>query len=203
MRKHKIKGLAKYASLCEERVIKGQDGTEVTVRTHIPYADKTAMAQEITEQIVMVHDDSCWYISYNREAIVAKAILKYYTDLNVDDADPDEIMDFLINNGLYDQVMDVCGNDVEFVDQLVDGMTDGFVTVFDDDRSLAKAVRTSFGFLFNGEDITESLAKAEMAKDTLYNAVGALREKEEEEAKKLNDGSLSIDGNIIQFGKRE
>ena len=42
-----------------------------------------------------------------------------------------------------------------------------------------------------------------MAKDTLYKAVGALREKEEEEAKKLNDGSLSIDGNIIQFGKRE
>ena len=66
-----------------------------------------------------------------------------------------------------------------------------------------KAIRTSFGFLFNGEDITESMAKAELTKDTMFKALDAINKKEQEEAEKMNDGKLRVAGNILNFAKRE
>ena len=74
---------------------------------------------------------------------------------------------------------------------------------YKDDKSITKAVRTSFGFLFNGEDITESMAKAEMTKDTIYNALSALREKEQEASEKINNGKLNVGGNLISFAKKK
>lgn len=204
MKKHKIKGLAKYADMHEEVTLTGADGAEVVVRTHIPYAEKVKMAQGMAELIIMLHDDSCWYLNHEEQAIRAKAIVENYTDINTDGVEPGHIMDFLVNNALYDKLMETIRDDFVVVEDLYSGMVSSLGITYDDDRSLRKAIKTSFGFLFNGEDITESMAKAEATKETIYKAVGALREKEEAEANKLNgNGSMSIGGNIIQFGKRE
>ena len=75
---------------------------------------------------------------------------------------------------------------------------DGVDESFKDDRSIQKAIRRSFGFLFNGEDVTESLAKAEAMKDVMYNA----REKEKEESEKITDGKLNVGGNILNFARK-
>lgn len=193
----------KYADAHESKVIKGKDGTEITVRDHIPYEQKVKMAQEMVEEIVMIHDDSCTYESHLENAIRAMKILEYYTDAETEGADAIEVADFMINNEILREIEEYSYRDLDEVDDLYRYLKFSVVVTFDDDRSLHKAIRTSFGFLFNGEDVTESLAKAEATQETIYKAVGALREKEEEERSKVQDGKMLVGGNILSFTKRD
>ena len=202
MAKKKI-DFSKYADLHESKEITGKDGTKVTVRDHIPYADKIAMATEIIENYVMIHDDSCCYESHMLPAARIKAIMKYYTDIPVDDADEKEVADFAINNGLIEQIREFIHDDYYEAEDIYVTLLRSVMDNYDDDQSLKKAIKTSFGFLFNGEDITESLAKAEMTKDTMFKALDALNRKEQEEAGKMDKGRMNIGGKILNFAKKE
>ena len=202
MRKHKI-DFKKYADMHDEVEVTGKDGTKVKVRTHIPYEDKLKIAQEIIEQGLMIHDDSICYEGHLMQAIKMKKVLEYYTDVKTDDVEPEVVADFLINNEIWDEIDNVIYKDWFSVQDIFFPMMSGVIDTYQDDRGLTKAIRTSFGFLFNGEDITESLAKAEATKDTLYKAIGALNEKEKEEQEKINNGKLMIGNNILNFSKRE
>ena len=61
--KNKKFGLKKYNDMHDEITVQGKDGTEVTVRDHIPYTEKENMARELSEVMIMIHDDSCIYES--------------------------------------------------------------------------------------------------------------------------------------------
>ena len=202
MRKHKIE-FKKYAEMYDLIELEGNDGTKVTVRSHIPYEDKMKLAQELCEEALMVHEDSICYEGYLIYAIKLKKMIEYYTDIKTDDIDPKKVADFVINNGLESKLRQAIQDDWNAVEDIFYSMSRGVMDTFTDDRGLTKAIRTSFGFLFNGEDITESLAKAEATKDTIYKALGALDAKEKEESEKMNDGKLVIGNNIINFAKRK
>ena len=202
MKKHKIE-FKKYADMHDEVKVVGKDGTEVMVRTHIPYEEKVKLVREMLEEGMMIHDDSLIYEGYLMQAIQMKKILEYYTDVKVDNIAPEVIADFMVNNEIIGDIEDAIYKDWCAVQDIFFPMKNSVADTYQDDRSLTKALRTSFGFLFNGEDITESLAKAEATKDTMYKALGALREKEQEEKEKINNGKLMIGDNIINFAKRE
>ena len=202
MKKHKIE-FKKYADMHDEVKVVGKDGTEVMVRTHIPYEEKVKLVREMLEEGMMIHDDSLIYEGYLMQAIQMKKILEYYTDVKVDNIAPEVIADFMVNNEIIGDIEDAIYKDWCAVQDIFFPMMNSVADTYQDDRSLTKALRTSFGFLFNGEDITESLAKAEATKDTMYKALGALREKEQEEKEKINNGKLMIGDNIINFAKRE
>ena len=188
--KKKAIDFKKYADMHENKEIVGTDGTKVVVRDHISYANKVAMAVALVEENVMIHDDSVCYESFAMPAERIKGIMKYYTDVPVDDADAQEVADFAINNGLIGQIRDYIHDDYyEFEDVFVT-LIRSVMDNYEDDQSLAKAIKTSFGFLFTGEDVTETLAKAEAAKDTVFDALGALREKEAQDESKMKDGKL-------------
>jgi len=201
MKKQKIE-FEKYKDKYEIAQVRGKDDVTINVRTHIPYADKIQMAREIIEQCVMTHDDSICYEGFMTEAIQMLKILEYYTDVDTEGVEPEEAADFLINNELYGEISETIRNDWREFLSVFYRMLNSVMEGYKDDRGLTKAIRTSFGFLFNGEDITESLAKAEATKDTMYKALGALNEKELEEKEKLNNGKLMIGDNIINFAKK-
>lgn len=201
--KKKAIDFKKYADMHENKEIVGADGTKVVVRDHISYANKVAMAVELVEANVMIHDDSVCYESFAMPAERIKGIMKYYTDVPVDDADAQEVADFAINNGLIGKIRDYIHDDYyEFEDVFVT-LIRSVMDNYEDDQSLAKAIKTSFGFLFTGEDVTETLAKAELAKDTVFNALGALREKEAQDESKMKDGKLKVEGKLLNFAKKE
>jgi ABC-type polar amino acid transport system ATPase subunit len=104
--KKKAIDFKKYADMHENKEIVGTDGTKVVVRDHISYANKVAMAVALVEENVMIHDDSVCYESFAMPAERIKGIMKYYTDVPVDDADAQEVADFAINNGLIGQIRD-------------------------------------------------------------------------------------------------
>lgn len=201
--KKKAIDFKKYADMHENKEIVGTDGTKVVVRDHISYANKVAMAVALVEANVMIHDDSVCYESFAMPAERIKGIMKYYTDVPVDDADAQEVADFAINNGLIGQIRDYIHDDYyEFEDVFVT-LIRSVMDNYEDDQSLAKAIKTSFGFLFTGEDVTETLAKAEAAKDTVFDALGALREKEAQDESKMKDGKLKVEGKLLNFAKKE
>lgn len=198
MDKKKI-DFAKYNEMCEEKKVVGKDKTEITVRTHIPYRDKFKMARELVEQNVIIHNDSCAYDNYLDQAVWMLKILEYYTDVDTDGVDEEHAADFMINNEVSQKVHDIIENDLCEVEDIYFKMRDGVMTTFEDDKSLKTALKTSFGFLFNGEDVTESLAKAETVSGTLFDALAALRKEDE----KRNPGKIDVGGNILNFAKKE
>ena len=201
MNKKKI-DITKYADMHEEVTVVGKDGTSIVVRNHIPYNEKDNMAVEMIQYTARVHDDSIVYIGYDKDKIKLYMIAKYYTDIDTTDVDVGAISDYFINNEMLDQVCDIVGKDFEFVMEMYYTLYDATADTMADDKSISKALRTSFGFLFNGEDVTESLAKAEAMKDTIYEAIGALRKVEKEKENNINNGTMSIDGAILNFSKK-
>ncbi len=195
--------LKKYADAYKEVEVRGADGEITTVRTHIPYSDKVELAREWAGQTIMTHDDSCVYVSHDKDLYKWFYIAKYYTDIDTEDIEPEDVANCLINNELWDKIEDIIWKDMTVCYDLYDAMVDMYSKTYEDDRSLTKAIRTSFGFLFNGEDLTESIAKAEATKDVLYDAFSKIQAKEKEESERIDGGKLKINGNIIQFGKRE
>ena len=202
MRKKKI-DFKKYKNMSVETEMIGNDGTKISVRNHIPYEDKVNLCREIIENCIMIHDDSCCYENVNIHAERIKAIMKYYTNVTVDDADAMEVCDFAINNDLIGPIREYIHDDFYELEDVYITMINMVIDTYTDDMSLKKAIKTSFGFLFNGEDITESLAKAEMTRDTMFKALNALQEKEKEESEKLDKGKLTVSGKILNFAKKE
>lgn len=202
MDKKKI-DMNKYADMHEDVVVTGKDLTDITVRNHISYSDKDAMAVEMIQYTARVHDDSIVYMGYDKDKIKLYLIAKYYTDIDTTDVDVGDVANYFINNEMIDKIFDIIGKDFEFVMDMYYMLYDATADAMADDKSIGKALRTSFGFLFNGEDVTESLAKAEAMKDTIYEAIGALRKVEKEREKNINNGTMAIDGALLNFAKKE
>ena len=193
----------KYADMHEEKEVTGKDGTKVMVRDHVPYATKEAMAHDMAESIIMIHDESCTYESSDYNKIKMHMIAEYYTDIDTDGVEPETVADFLINNGMIYDIMDIVCDDFEEVEDILWRLQRSVAKTYEDDKSLTKAIRSNFGFLFTGEDINESISQAEHARDTLFEALGALRKLESERAEKIDDGKVMVGGNLISFAKKE
>ena len=192
-----------YADVHTEKTVKGNDGTEIIVRDHISFADKNVMANEMLGYVLGIHDDAFVYESGEYEKYKLYTIAKYYTDIDTDDVDPEIVADYLVNNGMDTGINEIVSRDYEYVNSIYLNLYAALCGIYENDSSITKALRTSFGFLFNGEDITESIAKAEAVKDTLYEAVSTWKQVEKEKEEKINNGMLSVGGNVINFAKKK
>lgn len=201
MQKTKI-DMSKYADMHEEHEFTGKDGVKIKVRDHIPYVEKEQMAQEMAESVLVVHDESCVYVAHTYEEVEKFMIAKYYTDIDTEDAEPKDVCDFLINNGLLGEIVACVWTDFGIVLEIYEALKTAYIDTYEDDKSLKRAIRTSFGFLFNGEDLSESMAKAESTNSVLMNAIEALRNSEKQKEESVNNGKLTIGGNVISFAKK-
>lgn len=208
MEKRKI-NIENCSNSCVEDVVRGTDygaGEEaqvITVRNHIPYEEKEKMAHEILEQTTVIHEDACAFEGSTFDVVEMCAIAKYYTSIDTEDVEPRLIADYLINYGLIDEVRRFIMDDYKHVMSIYEHLLDSIATMYDYDGSMTKALRTSFGFLFNGEDITESLAKAEATKSAVYEAINAFRSVEKEKSENIDGGTMKVGGNVINFAKKK
>lgn len=195
--------LINYADMHEEKEVTGKDGTKVTVRNHIPYSEKEAMAYEMAERMIIIHDESCVYISSAFRKFEMYLIAKYYTDIDTDGVNPEDVSDFFINNEIMDDIESFTRCDYAEAEDIFWRLEKSFIKTYEDDKSIKKAIKQSFGFLFNGEDVTESMAKAEGISRTLLDAMTALRESDAKRIKNVDNGKVTVGGNVISFAKKE
>jgi hypothetical protein len=130
-------------------------------------------------------------------------IAKYYTDIDVEEADEHQIADFLINNDLADQIENYVFDDWYLVEQIYLYIEKAVIKTYEDDKSLSKAIKTSFSGLLTGEDVGTALANAEHVRDTLMDAVEALRQVNKEKEEQIDHGKMTVGGNVINFAKRK
>lgn len=201
MRKKKI-DFKKYADMHEEYELDGKDGTKIVVRDHIPYADKVQMCRDIIENCIMIHDDSCCYENVNINAERIKAVVHYYTNIPVEGADAQEVADFVINNALIGQIREYIHDDYMEAEDVYITMLNMVIDTYEDDMSLKKAIKKSFGFLWSGEDVSESMAKIAAEKGVLFDAMDALRKVNQKKEEEIDHGQLTVGGNVISFAKK-
>ena len=194
----------KYDIHVEEQLVANIKSGDVSIGAvqHIPYKEKEHMATEMAENVLTIHDDSCMFENHEYDKMFRLMVAKYYTDIDTDGVDEYELLDFMTYTGLWDELFEFIESDVAVVINIYQSIVANLIMTYADDKSITKALRTSFGFLFNGEDVTETLAKAESVKDTVYQAIGAYRQLDKEKEEKINNGRLNVGGAIINFAKK-
>ncbi len=186
--------------------ITGKDGTRVTVKTHIPYEEKEAMAMELLLYTNATDNETfVMFDSYKRVLLEAVLIAKYYTDIDLTDFGEDEgwciLMDWLVMNEVYGQLMEVTAEDRQMVTEINRLMTEATRASYASEHNLGVKVQKLLGEgVLESEDMFTSMAKSEEVNNVMLQLVGAYREqqKAEKNRKKMDIG----DGVVVNFAKK-
>ena len=199
MEKKKFK-IAGCADLCDEYTI-DVHGEELTVRTHIPLEQKLAMAQDLVTFISLIDDENeIMSESHLYQVGLVYLTVLYYTNADLDDVNATDVFDWMINTGVYDQTLEsLVYEDRYYVVEMAQAIYKNISNAYAVEHGLAHAVKKTFGFMFNGEDITETLAKSQAISDKMIDVVGKLNAAETQKAK---DGGVKVGGNVIRIAKK-
>ena len=148
----------KWEELCE---IGGQ---KIMVRSRISYADMVEFATEYAQHACVIDNDA--QIAYNaieHQKIEDYLVLKYYTNVDVDDHD--DPFDYsanlksLIEKKLGDYFYE---NDANMSDakQLADTFASETIDIYNKYHSLNTKVVKAFGGLLNGGDLVKEIAES-------------------------------------------
>ena len=172
----------------------------LTVRNHIPLEEKIKMVNELAGYVLMVDDENEVILENHTERVgTVYFVMKYYTDADLTDAEPADVYDWVVNNDAWDKISDWVGNDLFEVHEMQFAMQKNIEKAYEKEHSLGTAFRKSFGFLFNREDLAETLARTQEVSDQMLEVVGRLNEA----GRKPDGGRVNVGGNIISIGKKK
>lgn len=174
-------------------------GEVIRVKPRIPLDQKMQLASELV-QMIAAEDEEAGIVTRSSLENVCELylIIKYYTDVDLEDVGVEQVYDWIIGYDAYGRIKDIVMGDYWEVTYMVDQMFDGVKETYQAQHSLAHAVKTSFGFLFDGRDITEVLAESRGVGDQMVEMIGRL----DEAAKKDDAGHVKVGGNVINIGKK-
>ena len=152
------------------------NGERLLVVPHIPLAEKLAMANELVTFITLIDDDlEMISESHLYDVGLVYLTIKYYTDADLEDVEPSAVFDWVINSGAYDKDIEgIVYDDRNYVVKMASAIYINISNAYMQEHGLAHAVKKTFGFMFNGEDITETLAKSREVSETMIDVIGKL-----------------------------
>lgn len=189
--------LSGYADKYRELKISGADDVVITVRDHIPLADKLRFMDEFIRK-TLINMTNFVYDSYMQVVTEKAMIVRYYTDVDADEYTDEELYDFIVNDDLFPSIADFIQDDIEDITMLCSNMREAIMRTTSYESSMTNAIKTSFGFLFDGKDLTATLSESETLRDQLFAAIGAL--KKENESKDKN--KISVNGTVINLAQK-
>ena len=153
-------------------------GQDVTVKNHVTYSEKMDAAEELVAMFTVFDEErGLCYISPYEEA--AKKYMKLKTYAGLDMSNYNGI------DGLCRLMDDIDETSIEEFEKFVDddwrALRDLAYTlyynveaVFEKEHSLEHRVKTSFGFLLDGKDLTQTLAEAREVNEQMIDHLGAI-----------------------------
>lgn len=179
-------------------------GVKVAVKKHIPLEDKIKMAQEMVENWTIISQDVP-VLTKGHLYIVTKLYqtLRYYTNIEMEDAEPSDVFDWAVGVGLDDKVDLITEDDLYYVEWMADTLFNNIQKKFEKENSLEHAVHTTFASILNGEDITETLVKATAVRDDMIDLIGAAGKTAKQVAASNESGKVKIGGNIVSIAKKK
>lgn len=191
------------ADLHSETMLKIGD-TNVTVRDHIPLEQKAAFVDEYI-QLVLDEDEDAGVMQMTSVVPLLEVFLmvKYYTNVDVEGVKLEDVYNWVINNNSYTDLEDIIYHDIEQVRKMYGLLSRNAIEAYEREHSLGKAIQKSFGFMLNGEDITETLAKSREITDQMIDVVEQLHKNQPPKVKAEAAGKLMVGGNIVSIGKKQ
>lgn len=197
MEKVKI-DLSGYADKCQEIKIKGSDDVVITVRDHISVAEKLNFMNDFIRSTFINMKEYC-YDSFMQVVTEKALVVRYYTNVDTDGYTDEEVYDFVMNNNLFDSIAEYICRDMEDVSIMCTDMRNAILMTTENEVSLSSAIRKSFGFLFDGKDVSETFAEATELKEQLLGVVETLKHAGEVQ----KDSKVSVNGAVINFAQKE
>lgn len=176
-------------------------GIDVTVKHHIPIEEKNQMARDLIDATTFIDDEmKIVQKSYMEDVSALYLIIMYYTNIDLIDVVPTMLYDWMTYHpDIWDQIRHIVNEDYKIVYRMYCVLKHGITQRYDKENSLSTAVMKTFGFMLNGEDITETLAKSSEISDKMIDVVGQLQElKSNQDA-----GKVKVGGNVINIGKKQ
>ena len=196
MEKNKVKvDFTGAADIHNEKEIEA-GGVKITLRDHIPLAQKVEMANEIVNAATMI-DDETFNICKNHLWDIMKIYLavKYYTDVDTEGTAPTAVCDWAFNTGAWDKVWGFAYDDVLAVEDIADRVYGYVESSYKKEHGLDTAVLKTFGSILSGEDILDTIDKSREVSEEMLDVAEQL-------GKASQTGTVKIGGNVIQIGKK-
>lgn len=195
--------VAKAHDMCEVKEITGANGDVVTVRTHIPYEQKREFANRFVT--LTTNEDEELGISNPVGEEVWRVFLQvhYYTDIDTTDDAPADVFDYMVNNHLMDELVDIIRSDYMYVRDMIMETQDFVFRRFEAENSLAYMVKRVLGGDINLEnaetrELIEKLIDMKAAYDKQEAEANVLQFGQ----KKKAAGAVKTGGVHIQLGKK-
>lgn len=177
-----------------------QVGVEIIhVLKHIPLEQKMLMASDMAQMIEAPNDELGIVTTSSLEDVCAiYLILKYYTDVDMEGVGAQQAFDWLVGHGAVDAIKEIIEEDYDYMEAMMWRLCSNLEAEHKARHGLPYAIKTSFGFLFDGKDLTETLAESREVSDQMLDVVGRLNNA----AKKEEAGMVKVSGNVINIGKK-
>lgn len=172
------------------------DGTDLTVKTWLPYDQREALAMEIVNT-VMTEDEEAGvcYEKYIADVIECFFILKYYTDLELGDYElgyAKKVFDWFTNNN-HDlcELCEVTGYQCE-VEPIVERLKDGVKAHITGMNSIRMQIRKLIDSIYGNQGLIDELAKSTELNEEMISLLGSgmkmLENKKKGQAGRRTDG---------------
>ena len=154
-------------------------GQEVQVKNRLTYMEKLEAAEEHVARIgVFDEENGLCYITHLERAIQMFTKLKMYTSLDMSEHEGLNglctLMDKLADEDITEFEAFV-HDDFDVLMDLADNLWYNVAAVFEKTHSLATRFEKSFGFLFDGKDLTQTLAEAREVSEQMIDHLGAIQ----------------------------
>lgn len=183
------------------------DGIFVEVKTWIPYSEMEAMAIEMAERILLFDEETGFAcIGHSENMVKIYLTAKYFTDLDVEDCSLEEVYDVMTRTGLFNKIEEKVMGNLWRVEDICRAMCKNMIDKYEKENSIGVKLQKTFGFLFSGEDVAESLAKSEVINEQMIDMLGVfLANKKEQEI--LNSGKqdkskMRVGGALVSLAKK-
>jgi len=148
------------------------------------------------------------YVSYKRPLLETYLLVKYYTNIDIDDIEDDDgymkLFDYLVANDLYEKLIMQTSQDYRgHVDEIEWRLRDAAESVYEKKNSLGYKLDKAFGFLFTGEDLIDQIAAAENINEKMIDMFKAVRERDTKNAL-LNNSKAKVNsgGAVLNMAKK-
>lgn len=153
-------------------------GQDVVVKNHVSYQQKMDAAEEyVAMSAVFDEEHGLCYMSPYEEAVKKYMKLKTYTGLDMSNYNGVDglckLMDD-IDETPIDEFEEFVDDDWTVLRDLAYTIYYNVSGVFEKEHSLEHRVKTSFGFLLDGKDLTQTLAEAREVNEQMIDHLGAI-----------------------------
>ena len=153
-------------------------GQNVKVRTELTYKEIIQWAQEYVARAVILHPSGVAYWSHLSDAVEDLIIMKALTDMDTSAYETEEglmeMIDQTMGNAEWFEFMKAASAVRMHIKHMADMLFENLRKIHEKENSLDYKIRESFGFLFTGEDLTETLAHARGANEQMIEHLGAI-----------------------------